>query len=230
MLRRKALRHGSLEFGQLSVYLTFEAVWSRAELRMKIALLTALSLACVAGAEAVRAEQARISSKSRSAIFSSQVEVLDRRAATQYRDSERLKPTSPFPGLVILERGRTNYRGVYLAPAEQAARRHGIPAALFVRLVQQESGWNPTAVSHKGAIGLAQLMPHTARLLGVNPRDPEQNLDGGARYLRQQYEKFGSWRLALAAYNAGPGAVEKHDGVPPYRETQNYVRSILGMR
>jgi soluble lytic murein transglycosylase-like protein len=71
-------------------------------------------------------------------------------------------------------------------------------------------------------------MPGTARLMGVNPHDPGQNLDGGARYLAQQYRTFGNWRLALAAYNAGPGAVEKHRGVPPYRETQQYVAAILG--
>jgi soluble lytic murein transglycosylase-like protein len=71
-------------------------------------------------------------------------------------------------------------------------------------------------------------MPQTARRLGVDPRDPQQNLEGGARYLAAQYRKFGSWRLALAAYNAGPGAVEKHGGVPPYNETRNYVRVILG--
>jgi soluble lytic murein transglycosylase-like protein len=65
-------------------------------------------------------------------------------------------------------------------------------------------------------------------MLRVDPRDPEQNLEGGARYLRTQYDRFGSWRLALAAYNAGPGAVEKHGGVPPYRETQGYVRAIMG--
>jgi soluble lytic murein transglycosylase-like protein len=94
--------------------------------------------------------------------------------------------------------------------------------------VRQESGWNPTARSHKGAIGLAQLMPGTARQLGVDPHDPEQNLRGGARYLAAQYRRFGSWRLALAAYNAGPGAVEKHGGVPPFRETQGYVVAILG--
>ena len=105
---------------------------------------------------------------------------------------------------------------------------HGVPSDLFLRLVQQESGWNPNAVSHAGAKGLAQLMPDTARLLGVNINDPAQNLSGGARYLRMMYEKFGTWRLALAAYNAGPQAVEKYGGVPPYKETRNYVRVIWG--
>ena len=71
-------------------------------------------------------------------------------------------------------------------------------------------------------------MPATARRLGVDPFDPYQNLDGGARYLRQQYEEFGTWRLALAAYNAGPGAVQRYGGVPPYRETRNYVRVVWG--
>lgn len=71
-------------------------------------------------------------------------------------------------------------------------------------------------------------MPATARALGVDPAVPQQNLEGGARYLARQYRKFGSWRLALAAYNAGPEAVRKYGGVPPYRETQNYVKKILG--
>lgn len=121
---------------------------------------------------------------------------------------------------------RTNSR--YAPMARAAAQRHGVPVRLFMALVTQESGWNPTALSHKGAIGLAQLMPGTARALGVNPRDPGENLDGGARYLAMQYRKFRSWRLALAAYNAGPEAVERHNGVPPYRETRNYVAAILG--
>jgi soluble lytic murein transglycosylase-like protein len=112
--------------------------------------------------------------------------------------------------------------------AKAAARQHGVPEDLFLRLVQQESGFNPGARSHKGAIGLAQLMPGTARLLRVDPHDPRQNLEGGARYLRMMYGKFGTWRLALAAYNAGPEAVEKHSGVPPYSETRNYVRVIWG--
>jgi soluble lytic murein transglycosylase-like protein len=122
----------------------------------------------------------------------------------------------------------TGSTGVYQEMARAAARRHNVPEDLFLRLVTTESGFRPTAKSSKGAIGLAQLMPGTAQLLRVNPHDPKQNLEGGARYLSQQYRKFGSWRLALAAYNAGPGAVEKHRGVPPYRETQNYVRAILG--
>ena len=118
--------------------------------------------------------------------------------------------------------------GLYQDMARAAARRHRVPEDLFLRLVRTESGFHPAARSSKGAIGLAQLMPHTARLLGVNPHDPRENLEGGARYLSQQYRKFGDWRLALAAYNAGPEAVSRHRGVPPYRETQNYVRAILG--
>mgnify|MGYP000650337294 CR=1 FL=1 len=121
-----------------------------------------------------------------------------------------------------------SYRGEFLDDARAAAAEYGVPEDLFLRLVQRESGWNPGAVSHKGARGLAQLMPDTANLLGVDIHDPVDNLRGGARYLRMMYDKFGSWRLALAAYNAGPLAVEANDGVPPYRETQDYVAAILG--
>jgi len=170
-----------------------------------------------------------LSSKSRATLFQSQTRVLDSRAAKQYANSARLQPKSIFEsstGRGLPYSGK--YRGEYLALARSAARRHGVPEDLFLRLVQQESGWNPRAVSHKGAVGLAQLMPATARRLGVDAKDPRQNLDGGARYLRTQYDRFRSWRLALAAYNAGPEAVEKHGGVPPYTETRNYVRTIWG--
>jgi len=162
-------------------------------------------------------------------LFSSQTNVLDTRAARQYSNSVRLQPASVVtPSKWGTPGYKGGYRGPYLAVARDAARRNGVPEDLFLRLVQQESGWKVDAKSNKGALGLAQLMPGTARNLGVNPHDPFENLDGGARYLMQQYREFGSWRLALAAYNAGPAAVKKYGGVPPYKETKNYVLKIWG--
>ena len=111
--------------------------------------------------------------------------------------------------------------------AVEVADRNGIPQNIFLALIGQESAWNRSALSSKGAIGLAQLMPGTARELRVDPHDPAQNLEGGGRYLKTQFDAFGSWELALAAYNAGPGAVQRHGGIPPYRETQNYVQTII---
>ena len=171
-----------------------------------------------------------LSTKSRTSLFRSQTGVLDGRAASQYSNSIRLQPKrviTPSKDSSSLRYGG-RYKGAYLGMARSAARKHGVPEDLFLRLIQQESGWNSRAKSHKGALGLAQLMPATARRLHVNPRVPRENLDGGAKYLRQQYDRFHSWRLALAAYNAGPAAVEKYSGVPPYRETKNYVRKIWG--
>lgn len=112
----------------------------------------------------------------------------------------------------------------------KAAAKYGLDAELLTRLVQTESNFNPGAVSPVGARGLAQLMPGTARDLGVrDPHDPVQAIDAGARYYRQQLDRFGGdRRLAAAAYNAGPGAVQKHGGIPPYRETQNYVERVAG--
>lgn len=194
-----------------------------------------VSSAMVAMLLAGTAQADVLSSKYRNKLFKTQTKVLDTRAASQYNSSVRLQPPSVHTptkwgdgteGTLKAYRGK--YRGPYLAMAKDAARRHGVPEDLFLRLVHQESGFNSAARSHKGAIGLAQLMPATAAKLGVDPHDPFQNLEGGALYLAQQYKKFGSWRLALAAYNAGPAAVEKHKGVPPYNETRNYVRVILG--
>ncbi len=169
-----------------------------------------------------------LSTSSRAALFKSQLSVLDGRAAAQYSDSVRLKPKRAIEDAGTGLRYAGKYRGEHLEAAKAAALRHGVPTDLYLRLVQQESGWNTSALSPKGAIGLAQLMPETARLLRVDPLDPASNLDGGARYLRMMYDKFGTWRLALAAYNAGPEAVQKHADVPPYQETQHYVKVIWG--
>jgi soluble lytic murein transglycosylase-like protein len=110
-----------------------------------------------------------------------------------------------------------------------AATRFGVDRNLVDAVAWQESRYNPRALSTAGAVGVMQLMPGTARQLGVrNPHDVEQNVVGGTAYLRQQLERFGNnVPLALAAYNAGPGAVIKYGGIPPYRETQNYVRQII---
>lgn len=122
---------------------------------------------------------------------------------------------------------RTPANTVDYITAVEVAERNGVPEEIFLALIAQESGWNRSALSPKGAIGLAQLMPETARELRVNPHDPAQNLEGGARYLKHQFNTFGSWELALAAYNAGPGAVQQYGGIPPYQETQNYVQIII---
>lgn len=116
----------------------------------------------------------------------------------------------------------------YAALNAMAAASANVSPSLLAALVWQESRWNPQAVSSKGAIGLTQLMPATARDLGVDPRDPAANLTGGARYLRQLLDGFdGNVEKALAAYNAGAGRVRKANGIPAIRETQAYVRSIV---
>lgn len=183
------------------------------------------------GPDAAKAESLILSgsSKNRATLFKSQAKLLDGRLSKQYDFSVRLKPNAgKTDEATPAVRYSGKYKGEYLEVAKAAARKHGVPEEMFLRLVQQESGWNPGAVSPKGATGLAQLMPGTAAGLGVDPSNPRENLDGGARYLRMMYDKFGSWRLALAAYNAGPGAVEEHDGIPPFDETKNYVIAILG--
>ena len=117
----------------------------------------------------------------------------------------------------------------YEQQIDAAAQKYGIDPAILKGLIKQESGFNPAAGSPAGAQGLTQLMPGTAAALGVTDvHDPAQSIDGGARYLKQQLDRFGGdYSKALAAYNAGPGAVQRYGGIPPYAETQNYVKSIL---
>lgn len=122
--------------------------------------------------------------------------------------------------------GGVNYENYFQAAAET----YQIPENLLKAVAKAESDFNPNAVSHCGAQGIMQLMPSTARSLGVtNSFDPAQNIMGGAKYLRQMLDSFnGDVSKALAAYNAGPNAVEKYGGIPPYQETQNYVAKVLG--
>ncbi|WP_436698116.1 transglycosylase SLT domain-containing protein [Nocardioides sp. BYT-33-1] len=118
----------------------------------------------------------------------------------------------------------------YAELIDAAADRTGVPAGLIAAVARQESGFDPRAVSPAGAQGLMQLMPGTARGLGVtDPFDPAQAIDGGARLLRSLLDRFGRTDLALAAYNAGPGAVSRYGGIPPYQETQSYVRNVMAM-
>ena len=122
-----------------------------------------------------------------------------------------------------------NNRAYLMQKAREAARRYGVPEDLFIALIDQESGFDPNALSPKGAKGLTQLIPDTAKDMGVDPNTIEGNLAGGAKYLNYTMGLYpNNLNLALAAYNAGPRRVKEYGGVPPFKETQNYIKQILG--
>lgn len=144
-------------------------------------------------------------------------------ALAPYGAAAASSASSAAPAGSALAQAPATYRALFT----NAAAKYGVPATLLAAVAKQESAFNPAAVSSAGAIGLMQIMPATARSLGVNPRDPAQAVDGAARLLKEGLATFGRTDLALAAYNAGPGAVKQYGGVPPYAETKNYVRTIM---
>jgi Transglycosylase SLT domain len=152
-------------------------------------------------------------------------------------DNDQITKSMAKGGAYKLSANQTHYYQMAMSTAMSHSNKSGVRkaglnprgfAALFASLIYQESRFNPKAVSHVGAKGLGQLMPATAKDLGVDDSfDAQSNLDGSARYLTEMMDKFGNVEMALAAYNAGPGAVKKHKGIPPFKETRNYVKKIL---
>lgn len=155
---------------------------------------------------------------------------IDERGVVHYtnisydRRYQLVRPPGGFAWSAVTRGDGRRFDGLIRDAAADA----GVPAAIVKAVIHAESAFNVAAVSRAGALGLMQLMPATARELGVlDPLRAEQNVHGGARYLRHLHDRFGSWTNTLAAYNAGPTAVDRYQGVPPYGETQKYVRRVL---
>lgn len=177
------------------------------------------------GPEGVRARMAEIQSRLDAVFPSAQEQPTSEDAPL----SGQIGPFNPFgAGASVRSLQAPAHLQSLIKSAATAA---GVDEALLDALVAAESAYDPNARSSAGAMGLSQLMPGTARELGVaNPFDPAQNLNGGAKYLASMLQRFGGdTKLALAAYNAGPGAVEKFNGVPPYAQTQAYVQKVLAL-
>lgn len=198
---------------------------------MRILLSLCLALPVLAGEYAVlhngfRLHAERHETKDQTVVLHTKHGVIELSAASV----ASFELEEPLPQPRALEEAPVEPPSPPLSPKElvdRAAHRHGLPPEFLHSVAMVESGYRPDAVSPKGAVGIMQLMPATAAALGVDPRDPEQNVETGARHLRELLLKYdgGAYR-ALAAYNAGAGAVEKHKGIPPYRETQLYVERV----
>lgn len=166
--------------------------------------------------------------------------VLDFGKPREVREKAAIEPVAIGPSRSGLTKrhGTPEIERLITTVAQEYARHPGLRSAgispvewiaLFRANIAIESNFKQSARSHVGAIGLGQLMPGTAQALGVDPHDPRENLEGSARYLLTQLQEFGSVELALAAYNAGPDAVARYQGIPPYRETQGHVRKVLAV-
>jgi soluble lytic murein transglycosylase-like protein len=212
---------------------------------MKIGTVIAVTLcaATLAVPVAVHAESRKFTAAQASVKLKKPGKVVisnDSRTITAYRffgnirealvsiRSSRALSFRPFGSTIYNAHAPAKAPREYEAAIRDAAKHHGVDPRLVAAVARRESAWNPNAVSSVGACGLMQLMPATARYLGVaNVFDPRENIFGGTRYLRTLLDTFnGDLDLALAAYNAGPGAVEKYRGVPPYKETKAYVAAV----
>lgn len=208
-----------------------------------IAVLLGLNCPAISSAEVLNIDAGEFSNTQRPhSNFVNGVLDLDRPRQPEPEQTENPKAeTTQVERLLTppsMPRGRPAVEALIIEVGLEYLRHPGIRAAglsstewlaFFRANIAVESAFNPRAKSHVGAIGLGQLMPATARALGVDPNDPKQNLHGSARYLLTQMERFRSKELALAAYNAGPEAVEQYGGIPPYRETQGHVVKVLGI-
>jgi soluble lytic murein transglycosylase-like protein len=199
-----------------------------------LGLFILLAGAATAGEYAVLANGARLHVDRHEAdgarvrlYYSSGFVELESAVVISYEAEEYVAPVAMAAVVEAPARGIATEAPTPLELADAAADRYGLPRVLVRSVMAAESGFEPLAISPKGAIGLMQLMPGTAQVLGADPHDPAQNVDAGTRYLRDLLEKYNyGLRHALAAYNAGPGAVDKYNGVPPYRETIDYISRI----